>query len=370
MTLRLAFIALVTAATVSTSAAQSNLHSIFVRVVDADTGRPIPRVRVTVSVIEGTTMRGALEFTDRQGRAWLRRLPSGRARLRVLHEVFYDIAAPPGAIPPGVSVQLDDGKPPPLVTFRLARGGTISGQVFDEFGEPMAELRVGLFRQSALDGAPTSTGRSAITDDRGEYRVAGLPPGKYIIGATPTYSPRPLGEFPADVLTTAQWINVLQGWSNDVESAAGSAPPLPAPVAHTPLVGYAATFYPGDDRAHAQAVDVEGGREYAGISFTMRTTPMAFVTGTVTGMPAGLPGGLSVALVPDAPGGATHPIPATTIDIHGRFSMPFVPHGSYTLLASLKRQAGQDAYSARVPVSVGSETAAMPLVVILERTFR
>ena len=59
--------------------------------------------------------------------------------------------------------------------------------VFDEDGEPVAMVNVQALRQSYVRGqkqlAPAS---SASTNDRGEFRIFGLPPGRYFLSATPS----------------------------------------------------------------------------------------------------------------------------------------------------------------------------------------
>jgi protocatechuate 3,4-dioxygenase beta subunit len=61
-------------------------------------------------------------------------------------------------------------------------GGTLSGSVIDEFGEPVERMRVRAWRvPSALGGTAQQTGAAATTDDRGQFRLFHLPPGQYVI---------------------------------------------------------------------------------------------------------------------------------------------------------------------------------------------
>lgn len=84
-----------------------------------------------------------------------------------------------------------------LAELRLRRLGAVSGTVFDENGVGMPGMSVSAI---TFDPRPKQAG-SAVTDDRGIYRIAGLEPGRHYIrsaaresegryGLLPTYSPQ------------------------------------------------------------------------------------------------------------------------------------------------------------------------------------
>jgi 5-hydroxyisourate hydrolase-like protein (transthyretin family) len=73
------------------------------------------------------------------------------------------------------------------VNYSLVRGGVITGKVTDADARPVIQMQVDIFRADLLDRQaplrqmyPTNSG---MTDDRGVYRVFGLPPGKYKVAA-------------------------------------------------------------------------------------------------------------------------------------------------------------------------------------------
>ena len=68
----------------------------------------------------------------------------------------------------------------------MPRGSVISGRVLDEFGEPVADAMVNAMRSAWTAGRRKlqPTGRSAQTNDLGQYRIYGLPPGDYYVSAT------------------------------------------------------------------------------------------------------------------------------------------------------------------------------------------
>jgi 5-hydroxyisourate hydrolase-like protein (transthyretin family) len=73
------------------------------------------------------------------------------------------------------------------VNFSLVRGGVITGKVTDADGRPVIQIQVDIFRADLIDRqAPVRQMypvNSSMTDDRGIYRVYGLLPGKYKVGA-------------------------------------------------------------------------------------------------------------------------------------------------------------------------------------------
>jgi 5-hydroxyisourate hydrolase-like protein (transthyretin family) len=73
------------------------------------------------------------------------------------------------------------------INYTLVRGGVITGKITDADGRPVIQMQVDIFNSDLLDKQaamrqmyPVNT---VSTDDRGIYRVFGLPPGKYKIAA-------------------------------------------------------------------------------------------------------------------------------------------------------------------------------------------
>jgi hypothetical protein len=69
-------------------------------------------------------------------------------------------------------------------TIRLIATGIVSGRVFDENGQPATGAQVQLIRSAytpqGRNYQPIATGAA---DDRGDYRIYGVPPGKYLLAA-------------------------------------------------------------------------------------------------------------------------------------------------------------------------------------------
>lgn len=64
-----------------------------------------------------------------------------------------------------------------FLNIRLPRYGAVSGTVVDENGIGLPDLDVSVYRASK----PPELIRQGKTDDRGQYRVGGLTPGKYVV---------------------------------------------------------------------------------------------------------------------------------------------------------------------------------------------
>ena len=150
-------------------------------------------------------------------------------------------------------------------------------------------------------------GAQGQTNDLGEFRVSGLPPGEYYIVATPR-GRSPFGGPAVDLSTPRN--------------------------ARTTI---AATFYPGTvDEAAAQPVSVAAGAEVANISFTMQSSPAFRISGIVVDEKGEPVSGAMVMLMPDPrrmvlfSGGGGGQSQAD-----GRFTIGDVTAGTYRLSASV-----------------------------------
>src|SRR5262249_10715665 len=77
------------------------------------------------------------------------------------------------------SVVIEEGDNVEDVNFSMVHGGVITGKITDADGRPMVEEQIYL---EAVDGPYAQmafNSGSNMTDDRGVYRVFGLPSGKY-----------------------------------------------------------------------------------------------------------------------------------------------------------------------------------------------
>lgn len=84
----------------------------------------------------------------------------------------------------GRSVTVDEGETIEDVNFVVKQGGVITGRITDENHNPIVEIEVNLWSLDERDGLQEFYVRNSYmntTDDRGEYRIYGLPAGRYKI---------------------------------------------------------------------------------------------------------------------------------------------------------------------------------------------
>ncbi len=125
--------------------------------------------------------------TDADGNYAIHGLPSG---------TYYLSFSAPGFIAVTGGTPTGDFKPISVVAgevvrnmdFRLVRGGVVSGRVSTKTGEPVVEQQINLVQVDQPPGPPfptLSNNLDSRTDDRGMYRIFGIPAGRYKVAAGP-----------------------------------------------------------------------------------------------------------------------------------------------------------------------------------------
>jgi hypothetical protein len=222
---------------------QSGTGVIRGRVVRADTGEPLRRAQVRVD--EWNTKDGggpAATMTDAEGRYELTQLPAGRYQLKATRGGYVEVAY--GQRRPferGRPLELGEGAVLQNIDFALPPGAVVTGRIVDETGDAVAHVSVSLERRRYFESARRLVSESgSSTDDRGDFRIFGVPPGDYVIVA----------RFDASDL----------GWRDRVR--------------------YVPTYYPGTPVAsEAQRVAVGAGQELSGITFALARAATASVRG-------------------------------------------------------------------------------------------
>jgi len=124
--------------------------------------------------------------TDGDGRYLVGGLAEGRYVVSAMLKAFVATA---GFGDPSLSrkVTLDEGEAREKIDFALIRGGVMTGKVMDDEGAPLIARRVQLYTLDEQGRKGHYQGpfmyEMLQTDDRGVYRIYGLPPGRYIISA-------------------------------------------------------------------------------------------------------------------------------------------------------------------------------------------
>ena len=156
------------------------------RVVDVATNRALAKTRVTLFSDVGAT---PPLFTDANGNFAFQSLPAGHYTLLAEKTGYARLRY--GArsdLDPPTEISIEAGSPVEDVLIHLIKGAAIFGRVYDEFGDPIVGGEISLSVAQAVGDAirTVPVSRSpALTDDRGQYRIGDLPPGRYFVALAP-----------------------------------------------------------------------------------------------------------------------------------------------------------------------------------------
>jgi hypothetical protein len=244
------------------------------RIVSAANDAALRRARVAAVVPSG---RVDPVLTDDEGR-FLLTLPSRTSISLTATKAGYAAMTVP------VALKAIDSE----VTLRLARGAAIFGRVVDAADAPVADVPVAVRRVGGTDEGPRHV---TTTDDLGEYRLGGLPAGRYrllagsaspvvIVSGTPPTTTvivrAPNASAPAgDLLESDQTIDVAAG--DDVAAADLRVPQPTAADRRAQLLaqsGLPAAGCPGDASLRVRVTTVSG-EPVGGVSVRLTTRETA-----------------------------------------------------------------------------------------------
>ena len=232
-----------------------SLGSVHGRVMSAS-GEPLRKAEVTLrpAVMRPQEVAYA-STTSADGSFVVENLPPGQYRASARRSGYVEQAYGPnagemfGSI--GMTLTVAPGETLRNIDFKLQPQAVITGRITDEDGDPAQNVPVILMRQQRMRGESQliPMGAQAVTNDLGEFRLAGLAPGTYYVCADWSRFGNPVQE------------RVIRQGPEE------STPPI---------------YYPGTlDRAEAKAIEVAAGAQVRGADFQLRKVRAFRVTGRV-----------------------------------------------------------------------------------------
>ena len=278
-------------------------------VLNDSTGQPLRRAHVTLHPLEAGLSATGTDADD-QGHFVLRDIPTGLYALAAERDGFLTSVAPlSGGLRMPSSFHLAPGDKLADLTFRLRPWAVMAGRVRYSDGELGVGVRIELYRTEHIRGRSAyNLAASAMTNDRGEFRLYGLAPGAYLIASV--YDPPPTPNYREQPMTDSQGREL-------------------------PAMGYTTTFFPNTElMSQAVPVRLEYGQELAGLDLTLRLARKVEIRGhvisAITGRP--LPGAAITLERVDQTGEATMPTNSRpSFDRDNNFLIPGVSPGSYRL---------------------------------------
>lgn len=273
----------------SSSSASSCPCALSGSVVNSASGRTVAHalVRISPAILPPV-------LTDSEGRFQFENVPAGFVTL---------VARKPGFLSgddysswfAAKAASFEFGPNTPPAILKLIPEGVIFGQVTGEAGQPLEGVPINVFFRSFHGGRLYQDQHfRAVTDDEGQFRIAGLHRGSYYLFTRP-------GQGPA------------------VISAQKSAPPS----------GYPPVFYPGvGDPASAVPLKILSGTAVQA-NFSLKREPFVRLSGTVSGLSPQLPVSLMLWDSSGTPVNTEVVFDSAT----GAFHTKWIPPGAYTLTA-------------------------------------
>jgi hypothetical protein len=264
-------------------------------VVDRITHQPVPRAKLSLQWPRGNRSGAA----DNSGRWSFTGVACALVTIRATRFGYLDsgvIGSPP------LNFLLSPDSPAHL-SIELTPQSVISGKVVDENSDPVMAVRVVPYIARVVDGRRVMRNApQTVTDDRGEFRIPRLEPGRYIVCALP-------GGVAAEYDEACYPVSLDAGPASALRLAPG-------------------------DESHME--------------FNLSRIQPVRVSGVITGIPAGAHAMVELAKAAGAafqPGAAVSPAP------DGKFTILNVTPGAYTLTALVTQQG--PAPFGRMPLEVG-----------------
>jgi hypothetical protein len=325
-----------------------DLGSVAGQVSNANTGEPLGKAELTLRRTDMRPGMGGIPgsysgTTDSTGRFLIQKVEPGRYRLTARRNGY--VAGEYGAADPsraGNPITVDRAQKLAAINVRLSPHGVITGRITDPDGDAMLGVQVQAYRYRYVQGRRQLAAQAgASTNDLGEYRIYGLPPGKYYLAA----SYRAAGQ---------------GGGPGGGQGGRGGMGPGGQAQSADAAEGWAPSYYPGVyDPGSASVLDVLAGSELSHINLRLAKVRTYRVRGQVTSDVAAGGRGMSVSLTSRSEI-ARDAARNARVDQQGAFEISNVLPGIYTLTAS-SMGSGNSAYARREVAVSGSDVDGIKL---------
>jgi protocatechuate 3,4-dioxygenase beta subunit len=319
---------------------------VFGEVVQQEGGEPLKKAQVSLKPEDvGKGEKPYSQRTAEDGKFCFKDIVPGKYRLVAEHNGYVSTSYGADDVwSYGTVLALQKGQKLDRILLRLMPAGVIRGRIVDEDGDPapgmvvealvpqeeIASRLLGLTGevQRLLKNQPIPI-QMTVTNDLGEFRLAGLAPGKYFVNAVDTGGKMsPMG--------------IMNGFS--ISNGAGDN------GEHAP------TYYPGTTRGdQAEAVDVEAGQEVVA-DIQLQHEQMVSVSGVVVQQDGTPPTSAFVNLTP-----SEAPITSAMlnrlyagVESDGHFTIKHVLAGTY-IASATSQGLKEGSLSARQRIEVGKE---------------
>ena len=278
----------------------------------AETREPLHRVRVTLNGLA----QPAATVTNTRGEFEITSVPAGTYTLSMERSGYLTVQY--GQRNPsdtGRSIEIKSGAVVEGIDAAMVRGGVVAGTITDDSGSEYPGVRVEATEFRYIKGRRLLVQAGvATTNDLGQFRLAGLAPGSYVLRASTSDT-----------------------WESD-DGAVGYA--------------YAITFYPGVTASNdAETLTLRAGQELAPLNFSLRAGRAARISGAFQNAAGEGQAGQSISLerFTRGIGGAPFSMQAVSSarsDPNGGFEFRNLAPGEYVVFS------GSDADRASVTVVV------------------
>ena len=293
------------------------------KVVHATTGEPLRKAQITLMMINETTRRAYNATSDAEGKYKIEKIEPGRYTLNATRFGF--VRQTYGArsnTQPGGNLTLAPAQKMTGADFKMTPQGVIIGRVVDEDGDPVQFSMVQVSRARFQGGQRRMVpAGGASTNDIGEFRVSGLPAGRYYLSATASRNEAMI-----------------------MANIGGSAQPVSDQ-------GYGTVYYPGTPHiAGAAPIEIQPGSELRGLELRLVKQRVIRVSGKVVGH--GRQSAM-IMMLPKSNDMFTVSMSRNMGQVQpdGTFDIRNVPPGSYILTS--QSFDGTNRLYARMPIEVG-----------------